>query len=390
MIRASTFLVQSRKGPRAEPPMTTKTPQSAFPRLWQSALLSVAFLLSFTPLTHAGEGESLMPGDVLGISVYNHPELQISVPVAPNRTIRMPLAGQVDTTGLSPQALAESLGKTLQEAGITDAFVTVLVTYTPRMAYVLSGGKGQAFDIPPVGSLSAMQAIIAAGGFSEQADLRKVAVLRTVDKATKRLPVDAVGFINAQAGVVAVPLQPGDMVVVPRAQPVTVLGMVAGPGTFPVDTAKPLLCSQMIGSAGGFQKGALREQVLVLRRTPEGKLARLVVNVDAALNGSAEDDIALFPGDTLIVKQVDRIYICGEVRSPGAFDPDPDMPLSMMRAIINSGGFTDTANQRKVALIRDGKSTDVDLRNVLLDSDKVAGDPLLKPGDMVFVRESLW
>jgi polysaccharide biosynthesis/export protein len=373
--------------------MTTKTSQSAFARLWQSALLSVAFLLSSTPAIQAGEGGSLIPGDLLAISVYNHPELEITVHVAQNRTIRMPLAGQVDTTGLNPQTLAESLGKTLQKAGITDAFVTVLVTYTSRVAYVIGevgSGGGMAFPIPPVGSLSAMQTVIAAGGFSEQADLRKVAVLRTVEKATKRLPVDAVGFINAEAGVVTVPLQPGDVVVVPRAQPVTVLGMVAAPGTFPVDTAKPLLCSQVIGSAGGFKKGALREQVLVLRRTPEGELARLVVNVDAALNGSAEDDIALFPGDTLIVKQVHRIYVCGEVESPGALDPDPDMPLSMMRAIILSGGFTDIANQRKVALVRDGKSTDVDLRNVLLDSDKVAGDPLLKPGDMVFVRESLW
>ena len=370
--------------------MTTSTHQPAFTWLWQFALLPVALLLSFTPLTHAAPGESLSPGDQLSISVYDHPELTISVNVAQNRTFRMPLAGQVDTTGLSPQALAESLGKTLQKAGITDAFVTILVQYAPRTAYVLSGAKGHAFTIPSVGSLSAMQAIIAAGGFSEQADLRKVAVLRTVDKTTKRLPVDAVGFINAEAGVVAVPLQPGDMVVVPHAQPITVLGMVASPGTFPVDTAKPVLCSQVIGSAGGFQKGALREQVLVLRRTPEGKLARLVVNVDAALNGSAEDDIALFPGDTLIVKQVHRIYVCGEVGSPGAFDPDPDMPLSMMRAIILSGGFTDIANRRKVALVRDGKSTDVDLRNVLLDSDKMAGDLLLKPGDMVFVRESLW
>jgi protein involved in polysaccharide export with SLBB domain len=373
--------------------MTTNTHQPAVTRLWQSALLSVALLLSFAPLTHAAEGESLSPGDLLAISVYNHPELTISVHVAQNRTIRMPLAGQVDTTGLNPQALAESLGRTLEKAGITDAFVTVLVTYAPRTAYVLGevgGGGGQAFSIPPIGSLSAMQAVIAAGGFSERADLRKVAVLRTVDKATKRLPVDAVGFINAEVGAVTVRLQPGDIVVVPRAQPITVLGMVASPGTFPVDTAKPLLCSQVIGSAGGFQKGALREQVLVLRRTPEGKLARLVVNVDAALNGSAEDDIALFPGDTLIVKQADRIYLCGQVGSPGALDADPDTPLSMMRAIILSGGFTDIANQRKVALVRDGKSTDVDLRNVLLDSDKVAGDPLLKPGDMVFVRESLW
>ena len=71
--------------------MTTKTPQSAFPRLWQSALLSVAFLLSSTPATQAGEGESLSPGDQLSISVYDHPELEISARIAQNRTFRMPL-----------------------------------------------------------------------------------------------------------------------------------------------------------------------------------------------------------------------------------------------------------------------------------------------------------
>lgn len=337
--------------------------------------------------------EELRPGDTLAISVYNHPELNITARVAESGAIRVPLVGRVQAAGLATEALAESLGKSWQTAGIADAFVTIQVSeYAPRIAYVLGqvGGGGQRFDIPPGGSLTAMQTIISGGGFSADADLRKVAVLRVIDNRTERIPVDAIGFTNAVSGTSDVPLLPGDIVVVPRALPITVLGMVGAPGTFEVDTARTTLASQVIGLAGGFQKGAVRDRVLVLRQPEKEAPQRLIVNVGSALGGNFADDIAVFPGDTVIVREAERIYICGQVNSPGALDLDPEVPLTLMRAITLCGGFTEFANQRKVALVRDQKSTDVDLRNVLLESDKIANDMALQAGDMVFVRESIW
>jgi protein involved in polysaccharide export with SLBB domain len=356
-------------------------------RQWVAALL-VALL----PLLLRAN-EELQTGDTLDISVYNHAELGITARIAESGAIRVPLVGRVQAAGQSSDALAESLGKSWQKAGIADAFVTIRVAeYAPRIAYVLGqvGGGGQRFDILPGASLTAMQTIISSGGFSPSADLRKVAVLRMVEGRTKRIPVDAIGFINAVPGTSDVSLSPGDIVVVPRALPITVLGMVGKPGTIEVDTARTTLASQVIGLAGGFQKGAVRDRVLILRQTEKGAPQRIMVNVGSALAGNIEDDTPVIPGDTVIVREAERIYICGQVSSPGALDLDPEVPLTLMRAITLCGGFTEFANQRKVALVRNQKSTDVDLRNVLIENDKIANDMALQPGDMVFVRESIW
>lgn len=339
------------------------------------------------------EGEPLRPGDLLAISVYNHPELEISARIAHSGAIRVPLAGRVEAAGMSPHELADRLGKAWQERGIADAFVTILVSeYTPRRAYVLGqvSGGGKNFDIPPVGSLTAMQAITAAGGFSDRADLRRVAVLRKTGDTTKRLPVDAIGFVEANEGAVDVTLLPGDIVVVPRALPVTILGMVGSPGTIEIDTAREVLCTQAIGFAGGLQKGALREAVIVLRQIPGSEPSRLVVNVGAALGGSFADDIPVLPGDVIVVKGVDQVYVAGAVGSPGAIDFDSDISLTVMRAITLRGGFSSIANQRRVVLVRDSTTTEMDLRDVLVNADRTGNDLELKPGDMVFVRESLW
>ena len=369
---------------------TALPPRPAF-RLRSSFALASLLLLAFAGLARCAGG--VLVGDRLSISVYNHPELSLSVDVAQDGAIRLPLAGRIEAAGKTPERLAEELGDSMQKAGIPDAFVTVVVSrYAPRLAYLLGdvGGGGRSFPIPPTGGLTALQAICAAGGFPRGTDLHRVAVLRTNGAGTERLEVDAIGFVNAAAGARDVLLQPDDVVVVPHARPITVLGLVRSPGTFDVDTSKPLLCSQAIGLAGGLGDGALSTAVTILRQTAEGKPERISVNLEAALDGDFEQDVAILPGDMIVVKAVDRIYVCGQVKSPGAIDPKSDRRLTLMRAITLCGGFTDIANPRRVALVRGDKTTDVDLRNVLLDNDKTANDLPLQPGDMVFVRESIW
>jgi protein involved in polysaccharide export with SLBB domain len=65
-------------------------------------------------------------GDVLQISIYQHPELSKAVVVTQEGTITLPSVNVVKAVGLSPVALASLLRDKLQSA-MPDAQVTVIV-----------------------------------------------------------------------------------------------------------------------------------------------------------------------------------------------------------------------------------------------------------------------
>jgi protein involved in polysaccharide export with SLBB domain len=87
-----------------------------------------------------------------------------------------------------------------------------------------------------------------------------------------------------------------------------------------------------------------------------------------------------------------RIYFTGAVRSQGAREFAPDNTITVSKAILIAGGFSDFADQKKVQLIRrlpNGKSqvTVVNVKDLLLG--KSLNDPVLQAEDMIRVPEKL-
>jgi protein involved in polysaccharide export with SLBB domain len=75
----------------------------------------------------------------------------------------------------------------------------------------------------------------------------------------------------------------------------------------------------------------------------------------------------------------------GEVKVPQRVPFTPD--ITVLSAISASGGFTEFADQSKVRLLRDGKVTLVNVKEVRKDPSK---DIRLKPGDKIEVPQSFW
>jgi len=79
------------------------------------------------------------------------------------------------------------------------------------------------------------------------------------------------------------------------------------------------------------------------------------------------------------------VDVGGDVRSPQRVPFTPD--LTVLGAITASGGFTEFANQSQVKLLRDGKVTVINIKDVRKDPTK---DIKLKPGDKIEVPQSFW
>ncbi len=90
-----------------------------------------------------------------------------------------------------------------------------------------------------------------------------------------------------------------------------------------------------------------------------------------------------------------KIYVVGQVRSPGAQDIREDENYTVSKAVLRAGGFGDFADKRKVKLVRkkalDSKETEttiVDCTEVF-DKGDTSHDPVVKPEDLIIIPQRL-
>jgi len=88
-----------------------------------------------------------------------------------------------------------------------------------------------------------------------------------------------------------------------------------------------------------------------------------------------------------------RVFILGQVRSPGAFEFTADEALTLLQAISRAGGFTPVAAPGRVSIIRseDGveKKITVNVSAVISSGDR-SKDIELQSDDVVVVPESIF
>jgi len=83
-----------------------------------------------------------------------------------------------------------------------------------------------------------------------------------------------------------------------RSRRVFVTGQIGKPGAYPLTA--PVTVLQLIAQAGGLNTYANRKRILVLRGSKDN-LIKIKFNYISAIHGDATQDIALQPGDTVII-----------------------------------------------------------------------------------------
>lgn len=265
-----------------------------------------AVLLLLTTLAlAAGEapdaGYRLFAGDLIHIEVFGHPDLMVEARVPANGEVTYPLIGTLTkVAGRTPDALAGELTTRLADGYIRNPSVTVQVrAYGPRTVWIMGAVKGPgAVQLDPLRPSSALQAIGAVGGFDDDADRGGTQVVRD-DPAHPgaKLVIPLPGSEAAQQDVA---LLHGDVVLVPRADRIFVLGEVQTPRAVPVPARESLTVSKAVSLAGGFGRFAKESRVQLLRRGAEPQ----VIDVRAILDGRSDvSDPVLRAGDTVFVPE---------------------------------------------------------------------------------------
>jgi polysaccharide export outer membrane protein len=164
-----------------------------------------------------------------------------------------------------------------------------------------------------------------------------------------------------------------------RNNQVSVLGQVARPGRFPLDTAGTRV-SDMLASAGGVIPGG--DDFAILSGIRNGQTFRQQIDIPALfLTGNSSANVVLQGGDTLYVHRAAVFYIYGEAQRSGAYRIERDM--TVMQAIAQGGGTTNRGSENRLRLHR--KAPDGHMQQL----DAGLSDPVL-PNDVLFVKESIF
>jgi protein involved in polysaccharide export with SLBB domain len=90
-----------------------------------------------------------------------------------------------------------------------------------------------------------------------------------------------------------------------------------------------------------------------------------------------------------------KIYLVGAVRDPGPEDISSDEALTVSKAILRAGGFTDYADQKNVKVTRSTGTGHGDEKTFIVNVSQIfekgnnEDDLTLQPGDLIFVPERM-
>lgn len=167
---------------------------------------------------------------------------------------------------------------------------------------------------------------------------------------------------------------------------ITILGAVNKPGTFDHLTRRRVL--DVLAVAEGLTDKAGR--TVQLRRPSEDPEhpTLFFVDLDELIDGGrSELNLEVKSGDSLYVPPAGTVYVDGAVRKPGNYPITPKM--SLQEAIAAAGGFSTTAKESDIKLVRPAKDGKKDVVQLSLKSAEEGSRSVeIRDRDVVFVETS--
>ena len=154
----------------------------------------------------------IAPMDTVSVQVFRMKDLSGDYQVDLTGNISLPLIGEVRAANLTTAELDQQLTSRFGEKYLENPDVSVGVKESAKRAVTVDGAVKQAGAFPTTGSMTLMQAVAIAGGVSEDANIRRVAVFRTISGQRQAAAFD---LQDIRRGQMQDPtIYPGDVVVV--------------------------------------------------------------------------------------------------------------------------------------------------------------------------------
>ena len=225
-----------------------------------------------------------------------------------------------------------------------------------------------------------------AGGPTSLADLGQATLTRTVDGQETVINLNIAEILaNQEENPI---LAGGDVIYLPQAKQVVVMGEVTRPGAYTLPTGGRII--DVLALAGGLRSNFEAQNVVMTRHEHDGERI-WHMTYEELMNNQTENNLLMVGGDVLYVPESRRqVLVLGEVKNPGVYN----IPVGarVMDALALAGGPTERAALENVGIYRDGTvdapSTLTMGKDKLLFAGDVQENPLIAGGDVIYVPET--
>jgi polysaccharide export outer membrane protein len=283
---------------------------------WWVVVIGLALL---PPVLYGAEtpptaNQALGVGDQIIVQALHVPDIT-STPIRIDTQgfITLPLAGRIRAAGLSVEDLQKSIAGRLAEFIVEpEVFVNVVEFRSQPVSVVGSVNTPGVYQLQGNKTLAEILAL-AGGPKPDAAD--RVRITRREPCSGQALPDSrndlaantVVGEVSLSAlfegrnSAGSLAICPGDVITLPRAHLIYVMGEVHKPGGFPLRDQESASVLQAVSLSEGLLNTANSAHALILRTRPEGgKREEINVNLKAILDGKAAD-VNLNPEDVLLI-----------------------------------------------------------------------------------------
>jgi protein involved in polysaccharide export with SLBB domain len=321
-------------------------------------------------------------GDLLGITVFDVPELNRDVRVSQTGTVAIPLVPvRLELAGLTEAQAEQKIAEVLESNGlVSHPEVGIIVKEHKSKPITVVGAVTHPLVYEADRTVTLLEAIAEAGGVSNDAG-DTVIVSRAHAAATfVEIPNPTPGSANQPPG-------SGDAPSDTKSQ--------AAPTLAPSQDDHPA-SSSSFPSAEDMAKNPVPTPNSNAAPTSGQTLTSsntISINLDELVEaGDMRNNILLQAGDVVTVPHAGIVYVLGSVNRPGGFVIINDRTqLTAMKVLSLAGGLTRTAKLSHSYIIRQdaqGKqtNTEIDLKKVL---NRQAEDVPMRASDILYVPEDM-
>jgi polysaccharide biosynthesis/export protein len=284
--------------------------------------LILMLFLSYTVLPAeeppaSGRGYVLGPDDGISVHVVDLAELDSKalgiIRIDHQGNIRLPLAGRIQASGLTVEQLEKEIANRLASI-MNDPEVTVSVAEFRSHPVSVLGAVRNPGVYQVTGRKTLFEVLSLAGGLNPDASNR-VNITRLAPAG--RLPLSNavldktgafyIGELNVRNVMEAkdpdenIDVLPGDVITVPKADLVYVVGAVHRSGGFPLSEKEQISVLQAVSLAEGLDHVAGAKNARILRQAnPGAERTEIPVNVQEIIDGRAKD-VSLQANDILFI-----------------------------------------------------------------------------------------
>lgn len=245
---------------------------------WLFLLCFFGYLFDAQSFAAEKRDYQLGPGDVVRISVYDHPDLTADARVAEAGNIQFPLLGDVNLRGRTTTEAADQVAKLLETGGfVKQPQVSIMITQFRSQQISLLGYVSKPGKYPLEQASTLIDLLAQAGGVTAAAGETAI-LMRAGDPEHTRREIDLAKLFEKGDPAQNPEVTNGDVIYVPREPRFYIYGEIQRAGVYRIERGMTVI--QALATAGGLSLRGTDRRLKINRRDSAGALQSIPVKLD--------------------------------------------------------------------------------------------------------------